>query len=368
MPSALLRLSLQRAGEIAVMAQQLAADRPTDTLAVIRHQLFLQLDPMAPVARTDHLVAWSRIGRSFDPGELQRLLAERRLFEHRAYLRPIEDYPLLRPLMDIWPSDGTSFERRVRGWMADNADFRQYVLDELRARGPLRSRDLEDRSADRWRSRGWTNNRNLTQMLDWLSAQGHVAVTARDGAARVWDLAERVLPVDTPPMPLEEARLELARRRLRRQGVIRVRSAEDVGDLGVEASIDGLRGRWRIEPDLFDGPFKGRTALLSPFDRLSYDRNVTKALFDFDYKLEMYVPVEKRRWGFYVMPALVGSRLAGRVDARADREAGVLRVPTLHLEAGSTAGDEAAIRAELHELAVWQGLSTVEVERVVRSG
>jgi uncharacterized protein YcaQ len=365
MPAEPLRLPLQRAREIAVLAQQLAADRPTDTLAVVRHQQFLQLDPMAPVARTDHLVVWSRIGRAFDPAELQRLLAERRLFEHRAYLHPIEDYPLLRSLMEVWPEDGTSFERRVRGWMADNGAFRQYVLNELRARGPLRSRDLEDRSADRWRSTGWTNNRNLTQMLDWLSAQGLVAVTARDGAARVWDLAERVLPVDAPPVPLEEARQELARRRLRRQGVIRVGSAADVGDLGVEASIDGLRGRWRVEPDLLDRPFEGRTALLSPFDRLIYDRSVTKALFDFDYKLEMYVPVEKRRWGFYVMPALVGSRLAGRVDARADRAAGVLRVPTLHLEAGSGADGEAAIRAELRELAAWQGLATVEVERVV---
>jgi uncharacterized protein YcaQ len=368
MPREALRLPLQRAREIAVMAQQLAADRPTDTLAVIRHQLFLQLDPMAPVARTDHLVAWSRIGRSFDPAELGRLLAERRLFEHRAYLHPMEDYPLLKPLMAIWPADGTSFERRVRDWMADNAAFRQYVLAELRARGPLRTRDLEDRSADRWRSTGWTNNRNLTQMLDWLSAQGHVAVTARDGAARVWDLAERVLPVDAPAVPLEEARRELARRRLRRQGVIRVGSAEDVGDLGVEASIDGLRGRWRFEPDLLDRPFEGRTALLSPFDRLIYDRNVTRALFDFDYKLEMYVPVEKRRWGFYVLPALVGSRIAGRVDAKADRAAGVLRVPALHLENGSTPNDEAAIRSELTELAAWQGLSRVEVERVVRPG
>jgi uncharacterized protein YcaQ len=268
--------------------------------------------------------------------------------------------------MDVWPADGSSFERRVRDWMADNAAFRQYVLDELRARGPLRTRDLEDRSADRWRSTGWTNNRNLTQMLDWLSAQGHVAVTARDGAARVWDLAERVLPVDSPRVPLEEARRELARRRLRRQGVIRVGSAEDVGDLGVEASIDGLRGRWRVEPDLLDRPFEGRAALLSPFDRLIYDRNVTRALFDFDYKLEMYVPVEKRRWGFYVLPALVGSRIAGRVDAKADRAAGVLRVPALHLEDGATEDDEAAIRSELDELAAWRGLSAVEVERVVR--
>ena len=368
MPSKPLVLPLERAREIAVMAQQLAADRPTKTLDVIRHQLFLQLDPMAPVARTDHLVAWSRIGRSFDAAELTALLAKRKLFEHRAYVHPIEDYPLLRPQMDIWPNDGTSFERKVRGWMAENASFRRYVLDELKERGPLRSRDLEDRSANRWRSTGWTHNRNLTQMLDWLSAQGKVAVTSRSGVDRVWDLAERVLPVDAPAVPLEEARRELARRRLRRQGMIRVGTHEDPGDLGLEASIEGLRGKWRVEPGLLDRPFRGRTALLSPFDRLVYWRPVTQALFDFEYSLEMYVPVEKRRWGYYVLPALVGSRLAGRVDAKADRKAGVLRVPKLHLEDGSTADDERAIRAELDELAAWQRLGSVDVERVVRGG
>jgi uncharacterized protein YcaQ len=86
---------------------------------------------------------------------------------------------------------------------------------------------------------------------------GITAVTSRSGADRVWDLAERVLPVDGPRMSLEEAERELARRRLRRQGVIRVGSAEDVGDLGVEAAIEGVRGKWRVEPELLDAKFRG---------------------------------------------------------------------------------------------------------------
>jgi hypothetical protein len=361
------QLSLERARQIAVMAQQLDADQQASILDVVRHQGFLQLDPTAAVARTEHLVLWARLGRKFDPSDLARLLAERKLFEHRAYVHPIEDYPLLRPLMETWTQRMRGYGDRVLAWMTANVAFRDHVIATLREAGPLRSRDIEDTSAKDWASRGWTNKRNTIQMLDWLSAMGVTAVTARAGADRVWDLAERVLPVDAPRMSLEDAEREIARRRLRRQGVVRVGSAEDVGDLGLEATIEGVRGKWRVEPDLVDRSFAGRTALLSPFDRLVYDRGVTKALFDFDYKLEIYVPVAKRRWGYYVLPALRGERLIGRVDAKRDEKAGVLRVPTLHLQPGATDDDLAAIRAELDQLAAWLRLDRVEVGRVARA-
>ena len=138
----------------------------------------------------------------------------------------------------------------------------------------------------------------------------------------------------------------------------------DVGEAGEPAEVDGSKGEWRVDPAALGGDFEGRTALLSPFDRLVYDRVRAADLFDFEYTLEMYKPAAKRRWGYFALPVLHGDRLIGKVDAKADRKASVLRVHAIHEDVRFTRPIARAVRAELDDLAVWLGLETVDLAAV----
>ncbi|WP_100498502.1 DNA glycosylase AlkZ-like family protein [Geodermatophilus chilensis] len=352
------RLSPTDARRIAVRAQLLDAERSSDLLAVVQHLTLLQIDPTAAVAPSADLVAWSRLGRAHRPADLRRALEQdRTLWEFNALVRPMADLRLYRAGMARWPG-----REQPRQWLAVNEPFRRDVLARLADAGPLTSRDIPDTSVVPWASTGWTNARNVTQMLELLALRGEVAVAGRRGQQRLWDLADRVYPPDTPVVPLEEARRIRQGRRLRALGIARAghpgppNEMEPVSEAGEEAVVEGVPGTWRVDPALLGQPFAGRTALLSPFDRLVHDRTRLAELFGFEYVLETYRPRAARRWGYFALPVLSGDRLVGKVDATADRRGGVLRVDAVHEDVPLDAAERRGVRDELADLAAWLGL------------
>jgi hypothetical protein len=152
------------------------------------------------------------------------------------------------------------------------------------------------------------------------------------------------------------ASLGIARRKTRAVPV----EAVDVGEAGEPAVVDGVKGEWRMDPGALRDAFAGRAALLSPFDRLIHDRVRALELFEFEYTLEMYKPADKRRWGFYALPILHEDRLIGKLDARADRDASVLRVRAIHEDLPFTRAIRDAVDAEIAALTAWLGLDRVE--------
>jgi uncharacterized protein YcaQ len=198
-------------------------------------------------------------------------------------------------------------------------------------------------------------------LLELMVKRGEVASAGYEGRERLWDLAERVYP-DDPVVPLEEALHLRASRRLGALGLARAKSAEApgephfVGEVGEPAVVEGVRGRWRVDPAYLDEPLDGRAALLSPLDRLVFDRKRMLEIFEFDYQLEMYKPAAKRRWGYWAMPVLHDDRLVGKLDATADRDAGVLRVDAVHEDEPFDAATSAAVEREIEGLALWLGL------------
>jgi len=195
-------------------------------------------------------------------------------------------------------------------------------------------------------------------LLELMVKRGEVASAGYEGRDRLWDLAERVYP-DDPVVPLEEALHIRATRRLQAIGLARAKAAEApgepnyVGEVGEPAVIEGVRGTWRVDPAYLEQALDGRAALLSPLDRLVFDRKRMVEIFEFDYQLEMYKPAAKRRWGYWAMPILYDDRLVGKLDATADREAGVLRVDAVHEDEPFDKAMRTAVDREIETLAIW---------------
>jgi uncharacterized protein len=202
------------------------------------------------------------------------------------------------------------------------------------------------------------------RLLDFMEARGEVAVASREHRERHWDLAERIYPPDDV-VPLDEALTLRAERRLASLGLARAKAVEtpgeplDVGAVGEEAVIAGVKGTWRVDPEQLERlgePWRGRVALLSPLDRLVFDRKRMAEIFEYEYQLEMYKPVASRRWGYFALPILHGDRLVGKLDATADQRAGVLRVHAVHEDAPFSRTLRAGVEREVGDLARWLAL------------
>ncbi len=394
-------LTPEAARRLAISAQRLDA-RPAPApdadglYAIVRDLGCLQLDPISHVARSHLLVLHSRAGK-FDPAQVDDLLfGQRRLFEywaHEASIVLTEDYPIHAVRMRDYPGD-SAWGAAVRDWLEMNASLRQHILDHLARHGASFSREIEADGIDpqQWVSSGWTNGRNISRMLDFLWMRGEIMVSGRAGGQKRWDLSERVLPEWTPREVLapREATRRAALRALGALGIatemqitrhyVRRRYPELRAVLAeleregavVRATIAGLKGTYYLTAESLPrleaierGEWAGRTVLLSPFDNLICDRARARDLFGFDFTIEIYVPAEKRRYGYYVLPILHGDRLIGRIDPRYDRKMRTLHVGHVYAEPDADRAapktTAKAIRAAIDSLAGFLGAADVQV-------
>jgi uncharacterized protein len=392
-------ISPTTARRLAVTRQRLAEPRPAadadGIMDVVRDIGCLQLDPISVVARSHLLVLWSRLGQ-YDQAHLDNLLwEERRLFEYWAHCASIvltEDYPVYLPMMRAYGVEESGRGVRRRAWIEQNRALHDHILSSLAADGPLPSRVFEDRAQAEWHSTGWTSGRNTAQVLDYLWTCGTITVAGRAGLQKLWDLSERVLPEWTPREELsaQELTRRAAQTSLRALGVARAPHIQNhyirgrypgltsvLGDLEAEGQIvrvqiaeDGRAwpGPWYVHNEdlaLLDaleaGQWQPRTTLLSPFDNLICDRRRTELLFGFDFRIEIYVPKEKRRYGYYVLPILHGDRLIGRIDPAFNRARKQLTINAVHVEPGAPGDKDTgqAINATIEDLARFLGAGDI---------
>lgn len=378
------RIPLERARRIVLGAQGLATPRPSGRVDV-RHlrRMFrtigvVQIDSVNVLARAHHLTAFARLGdheRDLPWSAMQR----RELFEywgHEAAFLPVETWPLWRHKMDRmgeW--------RRVRELREREPGYIDAVEQEVARRGALTTSDLEDpgdRDGPWW---GWSKGKVA---LEYLFARGRLTISERRNFTRYYDLPERVIPAEhlnAEPVPLAEAQRTLVMMGAKALGLGTLSDLVDyyrlpktqgraiVTDLAVEGvleevEVEGWKQPAYLHPEVSIPRKAEQVRLLCPFDNLVFFRERMERLFGFHYRIEIYVPAPQRRYGYYVLPLLVGDALVGRIDIKADRDAGVLRVPGAFLEDG---GDPVAIAAaaaeELRLMALWLGLGDVAVGR-----
>jgi uncharacterized protein YcaQ len=376
--------SAQQARRIALAAQGFAEPRPTGRVdirhlrRVIERVGILQVDSVNVLERSHYLPVFARLGSY--PRELLDEATHRRreLFEylfHAASYSTAEVLPLLRPRMEAIESWG-----RIQDIMEDHPGYVERVYEEVAERGPLTSADLDDPGR---RTGPWWGMGKGSSALEWLYFKGRLAISHRPSSfAKVYDLAERVYPrsfFDGASIDRATSVRERTLIAARSQGIGSVPDLADyfrmrVGEVRnqverlvatgalLQVEVEGWREPAYLHPEARIPRRVRARALLSPFDSLIWYRQRTERLFGFHYRIEIYVPKPKRRYGYFVLPFLLGEDLVARVDLKADRQAGVLLVQGAHLEPGNAATAVAGpLTAELELMAAWLGLGAVRV-------
>jgi uncharacterized protein len=376
---------------LAISRQHLDVTSPPTLLNLIRAMGCVQLDPISVVQRSHLLVLWSRWG-FFEDAQLNHLLyQEKQLFEYWAHAASIvltEEYPIYRRQMQryqlgLGSGDGGWYAR----WFSSHPEAREvrdYIVERLRETGGCLSRDIEDMAEHHRHDSAWSSGRYVSRILDYLWTSGEIMVIDRQGSQRVWGLTEDHLPawVAREPWDDEQATRYAVQKAVRALGAatsqqmkrhytrnqyptlnhtIKALTHEGVLERVQIVNGDGpLKGEWYIHAEdvpllerIQAGDWKGRTVLLSPFDNLICDRDRTEQVWNFFFRIEIYVPKHKREYGYYVLPILHDDRLIGRVDPRMDRKTGTLHIQNVYAEdkAPANARTVKAVRRTIEDLA-----------------
>ncbi|MDG4893950.1 winged helix-turn-helix domain-containing protein [Mesorhizobium sp. WSM4976] len=380
------KLTLAMARRIALGAQGFNDPRPNGVpdrrhlARVLSRTGLLQIDSVSAVVRAHYMPLYSRLGpyplSLLDNAAITRKRAVFEYWAHEASFLPVETYPLLRWRMQR-AEQGDEMYLGLAKWGRERREMIDEIYREVADRGPIAASDIEGHKGNG----GWWGWSEAKHAFEWLFWAGRITTAYRRGFERYYDLPERVLPqavLDLPVPSVEDAHRELLRISARAHGIAtygdlrdyfrlapgdtkdRIEELVEAGEL-LPVKVEGWDKPAYLHKDARIPRRIEARALLAPFDPVVFERTRTEKLFGFRYRIEIYTPAEKRQYGYYVLPFLLGDRIVARVDLRADRPASVLRVHAAYAEAGAPAETAAQLFDELKQMQAWLGLEAIEV-------